>query len=217
MMAMSASSRAQSSGTPRPRAARSVGRPTRIACGKPACASPRAPVAPKSQAGPLAVAQRAGCKSVRQPRESGRRCRDAGRISLRTALGGSGDQQAECPDRAAVGVAAIGRRQHPSLHLATDPPELFAQPQRRLFARCRPRNGGEAVSQGLGGTPQPLQIEIVMRPVTSPVHQRRLRRQFRFLDERGNRRGRQIERRQRIPVGSGNGCDSGSAQRRSDS
>ena len=143
----------------------------------------------KSQADPFAVAQRAGCKSVRQPRQSGRRCRNAGRMALRTALGGSGDQQPECPDRASVGVAAIGSRQHPSLHLATDPPELFAQPERRLCARCGPRNGGETVSQGPGGKSQSLQIEIVMRPVTSPVHECRLRCQFRFLDQRGNRRG----------------------------
>ena len=46
----------------------------------------------ESQAGPLAVAQRAGgCKPVRQPRERGRRGRDAGGISRRTTLGGSGD------------------------------------------------------------------------------------------------------------------------------
>ena len=190
MMAMSASSRAQSSGTPRSRAARSVGRPTRIACGKAACASPRAPAAPNLQAGLLAVAQRAGCKPVRQPRERGRRCRNAGRIAVRKALSGRGDQQPERPDRAAVGVAAVGRRHHAPLHVATDPSELFAQPQRRRFARCRPRDGSEAVLQGLSGTPQPPQIEIVMRPVTSAVHERRLRRQLRFLNERGNCRSR---------------------------
>ena len=190
MMAMRASSRAQSSGTPRSRAARSVGRPTRIACGKAACASPRAPAAPN-------------LKRARSPWLSGRGANLSGSrasaaaaaamlagISLRTTLGGSGDQQAERPDRAAVGVAAVGRRQHAPLHVATDPSDLFAQPQRRLFARCRPRDGSEAVLQGLGGTPQPRQIEIVMRPVTSAVHERRLRRQLRFLDEHGNGRSR---------------------------
>ena len=78
------------------------------------------------------------------------------------------------------------------------------------------RNGGETVSQGPGGTAQSLQIEIVMRPVTSPVHECRLRRQFRFLDQRGNRRGRQIERRAH-PRRLREWLRSGSAQRRSHS
>ena len=185
MMAMRASSRAQSSGTPRSRAARSVGRPTRIACGKAACASPRAPAAPNLNRA------RSPWLSGRGANLSGNRASAAAAAAMLAALrseelGGSGDQQPERPDRAAVGVAAVGRRHHAPLHVATDPSELFAQPQRRRFARCRPRDGSEAVLQGLSGTPQPPQIEIVMRPVTSAVHERRLRRQLRFLNERGN-------------------------------
>ncbi len=138
----------------------------------------------ESQAGPLAVARRAGCANL-----SGSRARAAAAVAMRVAFrlrpapGGSGDQQAERPDRTAVRVAAIGRHQHAPLHVATDPSELFAQSQRRLFAICRPRDGRESILQGLGGTPQPRQIEIVMRPVTSAVHERRLRRQLRLLDE----------------------------------
>ena len=87
-------------------------------------------------------------------------------------------------------VAAAGCRQHAPLHVATDPAELFAQPQQRLLDRCRQRDAGKAVLQGLGGTPQPGQVEIVMRPVTIAVHERRLRSQLCFLKERGNCRRR---------------------------
>ena len=174
---------------PRSRVARSVGRPTRIACGKAACASPRAPATPNLNRARSPWLSWAECKPVRQPRERRRRCRNAGRIAIRT-LGGSGDQQPERPDRAAVGIAAVGRRHHAPLHVATDPSELFAQPQRRRSPACRPCDGGEAVLQGLSGTPQPPQIEIVMRPVTSSVHERWFRRQLRFLDEHGNCRSR---------------------------
>ena len=102
----------------------------------------------ESQAGLLAVAWRVGVgKPVRQPCESGRGGREPRGISLRRVPGGGGDQQAEGPDRALVGVAATGRHQHAPLHVASDPSDLVAQPQ-RWFLECRgPRDVGETVLQ----------------------------------------------------------------------
>ncbi len=202
MIAMSASSRAQLSEPPWSRAARSAGRPTTSACGKPASASPRAPAAPKRRRArsPWLSRSRTGAKRSGQLRQQRRRGRHRGGAPLRRAahrrpLRGGGDQEAERPDGAAVRVAAAGRLQHRPLHVAAEASQLLAQPQRQRLAGGRPRDGAEPRAQRLRRATQAGQIEVAMGAAAAPVDERRLGRQLRLVDERRDREVRQLQLR----------------------
>jgi len=105
---------------------------------------------------------------------AGRRGRKAGRISVRAALGGNGDQQPERP-RWRRGVHCC-RRSPPSFRRSMSRPirPTCSRSRNDSPSTCRRScDGREAVLQGVGGTSQPGQIEIVMCPFTSSVHERR--------------------------------------------
>ncbi len=190
MIARRASSRAKSSCAPRARArgasaGRSGPRAERLSVPRRGRRARIPKTSPLAVAGEPVSMSASGHPRVRQSCERGRRCREAGWLAIRTAQGGRGDQQPECPDRAAVSVAAAGRGQHALLHLAPIRPicrrsrsDGILPAAARQWLQSRPatreRSGGPSPSPGRDG----------LRDRVGP--RARLRRQFRLLQEHGN-------------------------------
>ena len=98
-----------------------------------------------------------------------------------------GHQQPENPDGAAMRIAAAGGLHHRDFSRAADLRQFGAQ---RRGRRASPRNAcerGERRLERFGRADRLREIEVAVRAASAPVDERGLRRELRFVDQRGNR------------------------------
>ncbi|MNR09781.1 hypothetical protein D3C85_1260000 [compost metagenome] len=122
--------------------------------------------------------------AILQPRQACGAQGHAGRARLRF-LGGGGDQQAQRPDRPAVGVDPAGDFEHLRLAVAAEAAEGLAQGHINLPGDLA--SGGHVVE---GGPQRPgrgvhqLEAEVVVGATAAAVDQCRLGRQLGLVDQR---------------------------------